>query len=230
MLAKNQESKANAEVSIEELAQAVRENAARVEKQRKAIEDRIIELKDEIQKPTVLKTENISGFGISEIENNTRPTASREELKSKITALEIALDRPACCDKGYLDAARKYLNAIRPVIAEIEASQYEHIHNVKVKESELQRYAEEQMDEYAKEDSKIESMLKVAHLTHIGLEYNKLIPMHGLWGIATNTPVVSIVDGAIQGCDDGNEYDVYANFPHPTPSICGSAAFGFNGF
>jgi hypothetical protein len=152
------------------------------------------DIKNAIVNPTVVKTQQVNSFDMAEIEKNTQPKESRDGLAIKLHALDIALQQPACCDKEFLKAMREYLRAIRSTVQELETIQYEKIRLVKEKRIEFEQYQQEQMAEYYQVDKKIEDMLRVVHMSHIGAVFDKLVPLNGLWCIKTNILVAMICE------------------------------------
>jgi predicted DNA-binding ribbon-helix-helix protein len=209
--------------AIEKLAQAVKDNEARVEQQRTAIQNQIYELENEINKPAGLSTSNLKSFDIADIESMTRET--RGAIAIKIQAMKDALKQPACCDKQLLLAEKEYLTALRPIVEALESLQWEKINQMEQKRAAMEQEIGELNAEHVEADQKIESMLRVSRMSHLSREYEKRIPMNGLWGITTSSSVTGLIDTAIQGCEDGRKFNVFANFPHVVEPES-SAAFG----
>jgi len=197
--------------TIQELQRIVQENEERVKAQRKRIEGKIRELENDLQQPTTVRTEELNSFDLQDIENNTRPSDSREAIVIKINALRRALEYPLCYDKQFLQSLQDYLKAIHPVVEQLEQQQYEKIQLAKQKQADAEQYCSEQMQSYAEADQQIESMLRIAHLTHLGREYEKRIPMNGLWGITTSLMVKDLIDHAA-ACEDGDAYKAVSRY------------------
>ena len=192
--------------SIEELAHKVKDNAARVELQREEIKTKEYRLLDSLNKPEVERTQRprTDSFDVAEIENQAKTHESGDAIFAKVRALDYALEQPPCCDREYLNSIWEYLQAIRPEVDTLEGKQWELIRKV----HELSAQIQQLNQEYAAVDQEIEDLLKVAHISHWGREYDKQVPMNGLWGISDSKPVTGLIDDAIGDCQDGKKYAI----------------------
>lgn len=208
--------KAQSTASVGELAQAVRENEARVEQQKKEIRHQIYELEERLKNWTGVKLEGVNTFDLSEIEKNAQPSESRDGIRLKIRAMRDVAGRPAFYDEQMMEALTAYLQAIRPVVAQLEAVEWEKAHQMKVKREEMEQAIRDINVEYEAADHKIKSLLKVAKISPAMVETEKRFQTNRVWGGTTACPIAELIDDALKSCEDRDVLKLlfYANFPH----------------
>ena len=194
--------------SVEELAQAVKSIEDKVENQRTALYFKRENLKDQLTKPVSAKVKVPDSFDIADIENQTVLIESEESIIAKIKAIDLALERPACYDSELLGALHEYLLAIRPIVEEMDAKQWQILRQI----SSLEHQIAELNGEFDRATGKVENLISLARLYAYRREYDKRRPMNGLWGIASSLPFTDLVDSALQRCNSGEEYSVISGY------------------
>ncbi|WP_373844428.1 hypothetical protein [Clostridium sp.] len=177
---------------IEVLAQKVKSNSERVNKQRQDISDKIKELRKDLGSSTSIPGEFIDSFSIEDIENSVKPKESRPEIFKKIAALTRALELPAYADKEYLESIYEYLQSVKPRIEELEKEQWQLVALREEKKREAERYQQEILDKYFHCDKEIRQLLEIADIKPNTKSYNKF---------TSTNEVAKLIDAVLQRKD-----------------------------
>lgn len=203
--------------SIEQLAQAVRDNETRVEAQRKDITSKEWHLIDLLHKPKAEQGRkgNVDSFDLEKIEHTAAEAESEERLVAKLFACDDALHQPSCCDRDFLNSLRDYLVAIRPRVVDLENEQWECLGRIQQLRQEIQQYN----NEYDAALRQIAELLRVAHIFPLWQWHDKRFPMNGACGIGGALPIVKLIDDAIADSEDGKKYAINRNFDVPATPL-----------
>lgn len=187
------------EQQIEALKENVLSNKKRVIEQKQAIVNKITELKKQLDQPTRIKNVPIESFSIKDIENSTEPKESKAEIAKKIAALNEASQLPIWCDKKFMDSVHEYLNAIRPVVEELEQKQFESVKLIKEKELEAKEYIDSMNRNYLTDQAEIKKLIAVVDngLAWSDSRYDKRVSNTALF--------TDIIDNALK-VNDGNKF------------------------
>lgn len=177
---------------IEALAQKVKSNSERVNKQRQDISDKIQELRKDLESSTSIPGEFIDSFSIEDIENSVKPKESRPEISKKIAALTRALELPAYADKEYLESIYEYLQSVKPRIEELEKEQWRLVALREEKKREAERCQQEILDKYFHCDKEIRQLLEITDIKPNTRSYNKF---------TSTNEVAKLIDAVLQKKD-----------------------------
>lgn len=198
--------------SVKEFVEDVLLNKDRVQKQKQIILDKIKELKEELNKPTVINDKKLNSFSIEDIENSVDPKGSRADISKKLRALTKASELPIYSDKEYMNSIHEYLAAIKPEIQEIEKEQWELISTRKRLENQLRENINNLENSYLGLESRLKELLKVADLSYPRWGYDKRNVVSGslFWGNSAES-VANLIDRLL-GYKDGITYGKLKDF------------------
>jgi len=205
MFSKNKETMEDGIQSIEVLAEIVKANKKRVEKQKAEMPLKISELEKELNRPTQVYEDNFNTFSVEDIEASIIPKENKGDIARKIIALNEAMSKPIYSDKAYMKSIKDYLEAIRPEIEAIDKEQWKLIAEKKRIIAKYNQDMDDMWEAYGALDDKIKDLLKVVDVTFPHNDrYNKHITTQGQWvNVVANT--VCLID-ALLSINSGYEY------------------------
>lgn len=194
-------------LTVQELAQKVKDNAARVELQRKELYCKRAALQEKLQNPVPRAPEKVKSFDLKSIEKRAESSENYDDIIEKIRAIDEALDQPPCCDHEYLESIREYLEAVRPAVKKLESEEWDKLRALAAAMQQCQKLT----DEYYGTHNEINKILHVAHLSIPSFGYDKMGAVCGKFAASAGTSsLVEYVDDALGYCDDGNKYNILA--------------------
>jgi hypothetical protein len=200
--------------NIIDLAADMEANRVRTEKQKAEIPGRIDVLRKELDMPQQIPVKTFNSFEENDVFENSTPRENKSVIAKKITSLMAVMELPIQSDKGYMNSIHRYLEAIRPVVIELEAKQWENLKLIEAREQELEAMKQEILTpvwgEYFEQQTEIKRLMNTAYngMGNVTKSYNKQCYR---WSDINNAPykiepLVSIIDRVLEA-NEGSEVE-----------------------